>query len=400
MKAITVVCRIVQVPRRADAVGASVVVLALLMAAAAVRTCAGDDAVSLQVTDTPAATLRIVGSEQAPGDAASDEIWIGSDEPGPDQPARPESAPDEPGPASETLEQSAIRVLTTENATGPAAALASRATGPKPAQPASTTVEPPSALPAALEMPTISSLPRAPAFRRPVWTTPARIRPLAAPAQRLTEAGASASSEEPRDAGTIEPARQIVAASSGEGRDPARPSDAEKPGPEDVDTLRARAATSDEALFRTTSRPAKPAAMVFRPAARPARVGAAPGLMADATAAIRVPAGPTDEPDIRQSRVTAGFKRSFPKATGPSEAFFLAVRRSKTLHTKLDVSRAAVADASVCEVVQRSPRAISIVGKSQGTTQMTLWFRDGSHQPVTCPIRVAANPQSGPSGRF
>jgi pilus assembly protein CpaC len=49
-------------------------------------------------------------------------------------------------------------------------------------------------------------------------------------------------------------------------------------------------------------------------------------------------------------------------------------RRSKLIRTKQDVFRIAVADQSVVEVVQFSPREIAIIGTETGTTTLTLWF--------------------------
>lgn len=50
------------------------------------------------------------------------------------------------------------------------------------------------------------------------------------------------------------------------------------------------------------------------------------------------------------------------------------MRRSKLIRTKQDVFRIAVADESILEVVQFSPREIEIIGNETGTTTLTLWF--------------------------
>lgn len=68
--------------------------------------------------------------------------------------------------------------------------------------------------------------------------------------------------------------------------------------------------------------------------------------------------------------------------------------RRKTLRTKIDVARVEVVDRSVCDVEQLGPRAVSLVGKGQGSTQVTLWFGDDRHRPVTCLVRVMPRPEA------
>jgi pilus assembly protein CpaC len=69
----------------------------------------------------------------------------------------------------------------------------------------------------------------------------------------------------------------------------------------------------------------------------------------------------------------------------------VAVRRSKLLRTKVDIYRTAVVDDSICDVVQFTPREVSLIGKSQGSTHVTFWFDDPKMQPVTYLVRVAAD---------
>ena len=64
------------------------------------------------------------------------------------------------------------------------------------------------------------------------------------------------------------------------------------------------------------------------------------------------------------------------------------VRRSKLLRTKVDIYRTAVVDDSICEIVQFTPREVSLIGKSQGSTHVTFWFDDPNMQPVTYVIQV------------
>lgn len=69
------------------------------------------------------------------------------------------------------------------------------------------------------------------------------------------------------------------------------------------------------------------------------------------------------------------------------------VRRSKLLRTQVDVYRTAVVDSSICDVVQFTPREISILGKSQGATHVTFWFQDERYRPVTYLVRVIPDPE-------
>ena len=68
-------------------------------------------------------------------------------------------------------------------------------------------------------------------------------------------------------------------------------------------------------------------------------------------------------------------------------------RRSKLLRTTVDIYRTAVVDPSICEVVQYTPREISVTGVGQGATHVTFWFEDGSFRPVTYLVLVAPDPE-------
>lgn len=68
------------------------------------------------------------------------------------------------------------------------------------------------------------------------------------------------------------------------------------------------------------------------------------------------------------------------------------VGRSLLLRTKSDIYRTAVVDPRVCEVVQFTPREVSIIGKGTGATHLTFWFRDGDGTPVTYLVKVAPDP--------
>jgi Flp pilus assembly secretin CpaC len=61
----------------------------------------------------------------------------------------------------------------------------------------------------------------------------------------------------------------------------------------------------------------------------------------------------------------------------------LRVGRSILLHTKVDVYRTAIVDNTVCDIVQTTPREISIVARAVGQTHVTFWFDDPGMVPLT-----------------
>lgn len=76
-----------------------------------------------------------------------------------------------------------------------------------------------------------------------------------------------------------------------------------------------------------------------------------------------------------------------------SGEFSVQVHRSKLLRTVKDIYRTAVVDDAVLEIVQFTPREISLIGRSQGSTHVTFWFDDPALQPVT--YLVTVEPDSG-----
>jgi pilus assembly protein CpaC len=58
------------------------------------------------------------------------------------------------------------------------------------------------------------------------------------------------------------------------------------------------------------------------------------------------------------------------------------------LRTQKDVYRTATVDEAICEIVQFTPRELSIIGRSQGSTHVTFWFDDPNMQPVTYLVEV------------
>jgi pilus assembly protein CpaC len=73
---------------------------------------------------------------------------------------------------------------------------------------------------------------------------------------------------------------------------------------------------------------------------------------------------------------------------GESGTVSVMVRRSMLLRTRTDIYRTAVVDPGICDVVQFTPREISIIGKSQGSTHVTFWFDDAGSQPITYLVKV------------
>jgi pilus assembly protein CpaC len=73
---------------------------------------------------------------------------------------------------------------------------------------------------------------------------------------------------------------------------------------------------------------------------------------------------------------------------GESGTVTVRVRRSLLMRTKVDVYRTAIVDESVCDVVQFTPREISLIGRSQGSTHITFWFDDPAQPPLTYLVKV------------
>ena len=66
----------------------------------------------------------------------------------------------------------------------------------------------------------------------------------------------------------------------------------------------------------------------------------------------------------------------------------LRVRRSILLRTKVDVYRTAIVDEAVCDIVQFTPREVSIIGRAIGQTHVTFWFDDPAMAPLTYVVEV------------
>jgi pilus assembly protein CpaC len=98
------------------------------------------------------------------------------------------------------------------------------------------------------------------------------------------------------------------------------------------------------------------------------------------------PAAPAPLPEgVAASPLPAG---SPFEAIPESGAIALRVRRSLLMRTKTDIYRTAVVDEGVCDIVQFTPREISLIGRSQGSTHITFWFDDPAQPPLTYLVKV------------
>ena len=69
------------------------------------------------------------------------------------------------------------------------------------------------------------------------------------------------------------------------------------------------------------------------------------------------------------------------------------IRRSKLLRTPMNIYRTAVVDQTVCDIVQFTPREVSIIGRAQGATHVTFWFEGDKQKPITYLVRVVPDPE-------
>ncbi len=110
--------------------------------------------------------------------------------------------------------------------------------------------------------------------------------------------------------------------------------------------------------------------------------------------AAQQPAPPAAQPPAVLAPVPAGPAISPLPAGSPFEAvtesgtLSLRVRRSLLMRTKVDIYRTAVVDESICDIVQFTPREISLIGRAQGSTHITFWFDDPAQPPLTYLVKV------------
>jgi pilus assembly protein CpaC len=66
-------------------------------------------------------------------------------------------------------------------------------------------------------------------------------------------------------------------------------------------------------------------------------------------------------------------------------------RRSQLIITKANIVRMAIADQTILDVAQYSPREISLIGLARGSTTLTLWF-EGHPDPLIYLVKVIRDP--------
>ncbi len=72
----------------------------------------------------------------------------------------------------------------------------------------------------------------------------------------------------------------------------------------------------------------------------------------------------------------------------------LGVGRSKLLRAKTDIVRVFVADPTIANVIQVSPREVMLMGKAEGTTNVTIWLGDPAPRTVILVLRVSSEDQT------
>lgn len=73
------------------------------------------------------------------------------------------------------------------------------------------------------------------------------------------------------------------------------------------------------------------------------------------------------------------------------EDFEIIERRSQLMYTKANVTRIHIADPSIIDVIQYSPRELSFIGLARGTTTMTMWF-EGQDEPIVYLVKTIRDP--------
>jgi len=73
------------------------------------------------------------------------------------------------------------------------------------------------------------------------------------------------------------------------------------------------------------------------------------------------------------------------------EDFEIIERRSQLMNTKANVTRIHIADPSIIDVIQYSPRELSFIGLARGSTTMTMWF-EGQAEPIIYLVKTIRDP--------
>jgi len=111
-----------------------------------------------------------------------------------------------------------------------------------------------------------------------------------------------------------------------------------------------------------------------------------------AQAIADIPALPDDGDDAAPAPGPALSDDGLFEISDHTQELKVILRRSKLLRSQADVYRTAVVDPSICDVVQFTPREISIIGRGQGATHVTFWFTEGDPRAITYLVKVGPDP--------
>lgn len=76
------------------------------------------------------------------------------------------------------------------------------------------------------------------------------------------------------------------------------------------------------------------------------------------------------------------------------EPIVVTVRRSVLMRTGYNIYRTAVVDPAICDLIQFTPREVSIIGREVGSTTATFWFKNSGHRALTYVVNVEPDLQA------
>lgn len=122
---------------------------------------------------------------------------------------------------------------------------------------------------------------------------------------------------------------------------------------------------------------------------------AAPNRYVAPGATVQAGGAWTQTPVIQQVQNTADSARAVHQLIEAmpttQEDMELIERRSQLMITKANIVRLAIADQGIMDIVQYSPREISLIGLARGTTTLTMWF-EGHETPLIYLVKVIRDP--------
>lgn len=147
----------------------------------------------------------------------------------------------------------------------------------------------------------------------------------------------------------------------------------------------------------------RPAPSMMTPAGWPqgmapqAPTGFGPGIAAPPQTGMVYPAVGTQSPAVIQPvQNTAESARQLhhliESMPTHQEDLELIERRSQLMITKANVVRYAIADPSVVDIIQFSPKELSLLGLARGTTTLHMWF-EGHTEPVIYLVKTIRDPE-------